>query len=147
MVNRSRLNGSWKMRKNSASKGPLFYRHVTEMKFCRISICKSPFLVKFSGHQCGYFLPSKMTSNSRTMRFCTANMLQSDNMPIQNLIQSKVEINIEDKIAVAYILIRIMQKKERIKKASKRVGYENFNKEMRKMLLYFFTMSAGTYAH
>ena len=74
-------------------------------------------------------------------------MLQSDNMPIQNLIQSKVEIDIEDKIAVAYILIRIMEKKERIKKASKRVDYENFNKEMRKMLLYFFTMSAGTYAH
>ena len=38
-------------------------------------------------------------------------MLQSDNMPIQNLIQSKVEIDIEDKIAVAYILIRIMEKR------------------------------------
>ena len=67
-----------------------------------------------------------MTSNSRTMRFCTANMLQSDNMPIQNLIQSKVEIDIEDKIAVAYILIRIMEKKGENKESLKKSGLWKF---------------------
>ena len=52
-----------------------------------------------------------MTSNSRAMRFCVANMLQSNNMPIQILIHSKVEMDIEEEIAVAYVLIRTMGKR------------------------------------
>ena len=63
-----------------------------------------------------------MTSNSRAMRFCVANMLQSNNMPIRILIHSKVEMDIEEEIAVAYVLIRTMGKRREKKLASKRVG-------------------------
>ena len=45
--------------------------------------------LKLGAHQCHYFHCSKMTSNVRAIRFCTVNIPQSDNMPIQILIMQQ----------------------------------------------------------
>ena len=42
--------------------------------------------IQLSTHQYDYFRSSKTTSNFGAMRFCTANLIQSINLPIQILI-------------------------------------------------------------
>ena len=66
------------------------------------------------------------------MRFCTANLIQSINLPIQILIVHQIEMDIEEEIAVAYLLIRRMRKNERKRKAAKQVGQTISSKMRRK---------------
>ena len=54
--------------------------------FVALILCESLIrrsYTKLSAHQCDYFHHYKMTSNIRAMGFCTANMLQSDKIPIK----------------------------------------------------------------
>ena len=82
--------------------------------------------IQLSTHQYDYFRSSKTTSNFGAMRFCTANLIQSINLPIQILIVHQIEMDIEEEIAVAYLLIRRMRKKWEKKEGRKTSWSDDF---------------------
>ena len=68
-----------------------------------------------SAHQCNCFHCFIMTPNFRMMRTCTRNLLQSSNMQIKISVIQQFKMNFEVEIAVGYIFIKKMKKRDMCK--------------------------------